>query len=507
MQPCKTRTLDQCGRNDLFSSRVVARGALEGLAAGDFPHSSGRMEKLVFGGSAVRLCLDSLTLLASVENPPEPEPVKAPAAAAAVEAAKPEWDVRKSVFMPRTRRSDARSMFQTDKVVARALRRDWAKLLDEDRFWKFVRTHDDDASSRSDVEAELKEVQRAFAPHYATLLAAFSYYGGVLGSENPALSFMVGENDTMKFAYECGLIGADDPDGDEFVSEVFVLVNVHIGDASAKAHQRALNRVEFLEALCRIAVWKCRDRPELVDLSEMIDRVLKEVVPKIPKEATYASTLFRKERCVTEDTDTALRAHLPVLKALYAHYSDALHGGVLLSGFLQLVEDSGLARSSLWDFSDRDACFAFASAKDLVVDDVRSRGRAISLTFEDFMEALLFVAEYLPLPTESDLIKHGLTKNNRPVDCYMVLFDLQHSSDEEPAAQRATLEPPRRPYGPMSANDWAALTARPMSELFNHFIRLLAGKLAVKGNGRLTHPGFNFVRAGYLTEAILEGLR
>ena len=150
------------------------------------------------------------------------------------------WDIKKSVFMPRTHHSDSRNMLQTNGVVLRALKRDWAKVLEEDRFWKFVFTHDDDTnshSSQAELEREFKKVRHAIAPFYEMLLSCFTYYGGVLGSESFGLSYMIGENDFMRFAYETKII-EDEPNGDEFISELFVLVNVHIGDAKSKQHSR-----------------------------------------------------------------------------------------------------------------------------------------------------------------------------------------------------------------------------------------------------------------------------
>ena len=78
------------------------------------------------------------------------------------------WDIKKSVFMPRTHHSDSRNMLQTNGVILRALKRDWAKVREEDRFWKFVFTHDDDTnshSSQAELERELRADPKELAEH------------------------------------------------------------------------------------------------------------------------------------------------------------------------------------------------------------------------------------------------------------------------------------------------------------------------------------------------------
>jgi hypothetical protein len=62
--------------------------------------------------------------------------VRAPAAE--VEAADEAWDIYKSVFAPRLKEADARSFWETEKVVARAFEVDWRRMLDEPRVRKYV---------------------------------------------------------------------------------------------------------------------------------------------------------------------------------------------------------------------------------------------------------------------------------------------------------------------------------------------------------------------------------
>ena len=489
----KCRLLEQCEHTDLFE-KVCAIGPFAPEFAGDLSVFSGRMSSFCLGGrTQFGVSQDMITIIAQLAALKKSEEEKPAGPVTKVEK-KPVWDIKKSVFMPRTHHSDSRNMLQTNGVILRALKRDWAKVREEDRFWKFVFTHDDDTnshSSQAELERELKKVKHAIAPYYEKLLSCFAYYGGVLGSESFGLSYMIGENDFMRFAYETKII-EDEPNGDEFISELFVLVNVHIGDAKSKQHSRFLTRAEFLEAVCRLSVWKCRNIPDIADFSDMVQHTLKTYIPKLVSEATYSSTKFRQERTIVEATDHVLREHRPLFKALFQHYSEQMAGGIPLGNYMKLMEDSELLRSSVFDFSERDARMSFFFSKDLVVDDIRSRTRAVTLTFEDFMEALLFIAEYLPLPNEMHLEGLGLIKNRKPVNNFMLLFESKicHLGEDE---QRRIMAP-RRPYNTPPQR------SQSMDQLFTYFIHLFVSRLAIKHKGRLLHPTYSFVRGGYITE-------
>ena len=114
------------------------------------------------------------------------------------------------------------------------------------------------------------------------------------------------------------------------------------------------------------------------------------------------------------------------------------------------------------------------------------------------MEALLFIAEYFPLPSDVDLAAQGLFTKNKPVDQFMVLFDFK-MTHVDGIAERISL-PPRLPYGAMSAAQLD--TARPMAQKFDYFIRLLAGKLSLKYRGRM--DSFSFLSTGYSSEEMLQ---
>ena len=94
--------------------------------------------------------------------------------AAPVVVEKHEWQLPESIFGPRAKESDSRTFWDTQKTKARCLETDWARLLKEQRFWKFIEKNDDDIkSSGQDASAELNEIKAVFVKRYGTFLRVF----------------------------------------------------------------------------------------------------------------------------------------------------------------------------------------------------------------------------------------------------------------------------------------------------------------------------------------------
>lgn len=147
-------------------------------------HQTGQMEPVFYGNSLIPkfgVGLPAMTILAQEIEPPPPPPPKP--VKKKVKAVKREWKIEESIFAPRNKECDARAYYDTDGVVKRALSRDWARLLTEDRFWRFVAASDEEAAAgKVESEKELDEIRCEILKHYRQILAVFNHYAGVFTS-------------------------------------------------------------------------------------------------------------------------------------------------------------------------------------------------------------------------------------------------------------------------------------------------------------------------------------
>jgi len=202
-----------------------------------------------------------------------------------------------SVWHDRPKLNDGKDYVDGGNLYEKALNRDWRRLLNEDRFFKFVDREDDHAADESGqvetVEDELEEVKEVLFKWAGPLLRMFDYYcllGAVSNNNNENSAFSVGENSYYSMCSDLRLV-----DGKKcskgFLGRTFIQVNVESdaggGDgfgAPAKGaaelqaqnfvnEDRALMRFEFLEALVRIAVCRYKEAAG-GDVSEALELLM-----------------------------------------------------------------------------------------------------------------------------------------------------------------------------------------------------------------------------------------
>jgi len=176
-----------------------------------------------------------------------------------------------SVWVDRPTMNDGKDFMDSPALYKKALNRDWRRLLNEDRFFKFVDREDDHAANegvRETVEDEMDEVKEVLFDWAAPLLRIFDYYcllGSAATNTNDNGAFAVSENSYHSLCNDLQFVDKRKCTK-AYLSNVFVQVNVEVDDGkkddkTAAAQNfvnedRALMRFEFLEALVRIAVNK-----------------------------------------------------------------------------------------------------------------------------------------------------------------------------------------------------------------------------------------------------------
>jgi hypothetical protein len=220
-----------------------------------------------------------------VIEPPTPE-VSLPKVPAMAAAQSPKWKLETSVWKERPTMNDGKGFVNNGELYKKALNRDWRRLMNEDRFFRFVDREDaggqENAHGQEEtVEDELEEVKEVLFAWAGPLLRMFDYYclqGAAASNSNDNSAFAVSENAYHGMCIDLKLVDKRKCTK-SFLSNVFVQVNVEADDGGGGGtgngppdpsvkqvaaqnfvnEDRALMRFEFVEAIVRIAVCKYKE--------------------------------------------------------------------------------------------------------------------------------------------------------------------------------------------------------------------------------------------------------
>ncbi|KAK3251875.1 hypothetical protein CYMTET_38797 [Cymbomonas tetramitiformis] len=336
---------------------------------------------------------------------------------------KPKWNIDVSVFHPRKEESDARDYYETEGVRKRSLNLDWKRTVGKTRFIKAITRADTGVQWGEDsVEKELVEIKTAISRAYPVLYNAY-YYFCVTGTDIGESAFSMSFNQWTEFLKDseiphpksknCNMANCDNI----FVVSNFEEEKSNLTRKEAAAQKlladenddRALMRFEFVEAVVRLAIAKHGMKTDTDDVSEAVDMLLeREIIPNLCPEATEDADVFRHERLYNEENDLVLHEHQTFLRACYNLFKQLglkqKHSHLGMEGFLNMLEASSLLGPAT-GFSKREAKLVMIWSKMSVVDEIRHRNRAVSLTFVDFLEAVGRVADWISMPNPEDLEK------------------------------------------------------------------------------------------------------
>jgi len=375
-----------------------------------------------------------------------------------------QWRLEDSIFSQRAKECDARAFYDDSRVLQRQLDMDWARVVAKTRFLKLVKKADAGvADGGESLKSEMTEIYEAVLGRYAVIRSTFYYYCA-RGSGIGEVSFSMLANQWGTFCREVGI--ADQSSAyccNGALDAMFIATNFEEGEAMSMEEQdenddNALMRFEWIEILIRAAIAKfIKCKRATADVSEAVIMLCDEHMSRLPPGAETDSNQFRRDRLYNEAVDVILRAHHPMLKALYKVYKAKdsakwfqLEHWMAFLDSLQLVGTrSGIGTTQ--------AKLLFMWSQTGNVDELRRRQRVVSWTFIDFLEGLGRLAEALSLPPEAQLEALRASDANSQTGsrfehegkfAYWDFYKLRaHSSQRRPSAGviRGSANSPTRP--------------------------------------------------------------
>jgi len=196
---------------------------------------------------------------------------------------------------------DSRSLYDTPAVVESALSTDFNRMLSEPRIKNLIAKQDKGVKSGGkSVDGEIDEIRAALSPIYKTIIHAFEYYC-LIANNVSRTAFSMGELSFQRFLQDYKLF--DKMLTSEACQSIFIAVNVET-DKKSKAsdlnEDKCLMRMEFIEALIRMAIVKFKDACG-GDISDAVAMLVKEcLAPNIPPQGQIDCDIFRRERFYTK---------------------------------------------------------------------------------------------------------------------------------------------------------------------------------------------------------------
>jgi len=334
----------------------------------------------------------------------------------------------RSIWLPRARWCDSKSLYDTEECEARAFEVMWqracilglAKLIrkrddgdsDDEEEGSNGGGHTSSGNQASSAETdEVKEVKEVLWDCHDLLSQIFDFYSSVSGAFGT-----ISLNQWKEFVNDFDLAS----DKSKFcktsdTSRLFIAVNAAskfgkpLEDGSNE-QTTTLTRVEFLMCLVNLAIMRYVMPGTLKDVSEALHvLVVEHMEPQVDPKVFAYYNIFRHliyQRKVNEvllEDEDSLRNMFAVAAA---GASDV--AGSKGSGLLGLVEWKAFLKALQLigkDVSERDASLCFACSRMAVADPISIRGkeRENNIPFEGFLEAWCRLAVLKALPTNSEL--------------------------------------------------------------------------------------------------------
>ncbi|CAM9278761.1 unnamed protein product [Discosporangium mesarthrocarpum] len=414
-----------------------------------------------------------------------------------------EWHISNSIFGPRKKEAESKCYVDTDRIIQKALEVDYNRMLKEDRVYKFI-TKADTGVARGEKTAEesLDEVKAIFAAHYKVFLTAFNYYC-VASAQSGRGAFSIQPNQYAKMMQDAQL--PDSTISVEEIGKIFVLVNFESDKRSAEAEvneDRALMRFELMEALLRVAVQKFEEEEQTP--AEKVRRVMEDhILAHLPREAVMDSDIFREEQLYTMACDKVFQDHNRALHHVYRKYSllnpvagKPFFGLEEWKAFLtdgQLIGESGTQLKVGY----REGKQAFYTARMVVRDEMKSRGRITQLSYLDFLEALARLADKMLIPTDKDMARVNVTDVLEYESALSRFHPIDASQDGSLAPSAATAV----------TSGSAVSKAEPLATKLDRMLRYALGTFAIRCQGvvKAANKGLNLVGIYCTREQIVRG--
>ena len=349
------------------------------------------------------------------------------------------FDVYKSIWEPRRKDADSRDVYDTDEVEFNRFSIDWEELL-RLGITKLILMHDDGGDDGVEDEDgdgipdEVEDVGMVLWKVHDVLSSIYTYYSIQSGS----ISDGIGLNAWTDFTDDFNLVSKTS----QFcqrkdVDLIFIEVNAKSKLAARELKKQpstrelavdgggelSLSRLEFYQALVRLAICKYVKGGEIPDVSDAVERLVSTDImnraialeSRNREHLVVDANLFRARYAYTKPVCTVLEANLPSLETLYDALCNRSYARMKPRGskdrlavgeWLGFLYESKLIGQ---DISERDAMLCFAFSRMVVVDTRTEIGkrRDAMIQFQGFMEALCRASTLKALPTAAELKAAG----------------------------------------------------------------------------------------------------
>ena len=397
----------------------------------------------------------------------EDEAAIAAKAAAAVRPPSP-WTLEKSIWAPRKKWSDGKSLTDDDRILRRAMECDFKRALEDGLDKHITRDYDGgEPPTEEEMAAELEEVKEALVAVARPIYSLFDFYASLgSGGSVTTISF----NGYKQFLADTALaIDRSKHCDDSHLDQLFIQINSSgalLAAAVARATgikvsgARAFGRSEMVHMLVRVAINRQILDGDEEDVSTAVMKLCEHLEQRLVSAAKQSADDFRVQYCYVEKVSLMLAKHKRSLRAVFDVYADysnlkdpkdkllCFNDWMLLLKHLLFFDEA---------FQQREGAMCFVFSRLRVIDEESKRGktRIHHLTFEDFCEAVVRLATMKALPTTAELLLLGAN------DCGTFLTELRAN----PQGYNAFVEARERA--------WGDKLRQPIERCVEHLINLL----------------------------------
>ena len=257
-----------------------------------------------------------------------------------------EWDISQSVWPPRAKYADSKSVHDTEDHMLKVLDCDWKYALEEHGTEAFIKKK---CKAHPGSQAAVEACHAAFVEKRVMIYSLFDYYA-TLGTGEP---FSIQLNSFTMFVEECDLVDSKNPNLKKSALAWLDPATFGLRHGSArtlrasscrklKAHQivcptpaanfdqlflavnagtdniRALDRVGWLQVLLKIAQMKYMADGTIDEYGEALRTLLDvDILQHADSHALHDATTLRERYCYTQEVDAVLRTHYDSLRSIF----------------------------------------------------------------------------------------------------------------------------------------------------------------------------------------------
>ena len=307
------------------------------------------------------------------------------------------WDMSKCVFKERYKKTDARELWDTLEVKNAAFNVDWRKCLEKGE--RFLRLIDKDKRSKLNPEDDkVLNVKNILKAYYPTLMYVFVARSCV---QNATVASYLGRDACMRLIRQVGVPDESSKSCKQSdIDTMFTSANFDGTTENNASTQHELHRSEFLELIIRMSAAKY-NAPKLEEGVESLCELIKE---NLGGEAIDSRDSWRKQFLIVEPTDKVLRSYYARLLELFKSKcsKDVRHKEAFwtLASWKQLLVDAELLDDN-FTHDEGNTCFYFSKME--VVDEHKDIGKYQTLSWLEFLEAIVRLTEFLEIPPKAEL--------------------------------------------------------------------------------------------------------